>query len=121
MPTTLTRGIWPVCTAAPPMPVPETRPGAYRLTPIPGSVNRTCQATTTTVAVSRTVATTWRSKRAVVVAVLFMVATIAVSGARVVDAGPNFVITGSGQSRAVSVAVQRAHSGAAAAGANQDV
>jgi hypothetical protein len=69
------------------MPVPETRPGAYRLTPIPGSVNRTCQVTTTALAASRTVATTWRSKRAVVVAVVSMVTTIAASAAFVVDAG----------------------------------
>jgi len=36
------------------MAVLETRPGAYRLTPIAGPVNRTCQATTIAVAASTT-------------------------------------------------------------------
>jgi hypothetical protein len=66
------------------MPVLETRPGAYRLTPIPEPVNRTCQATTIAAAVSSAVARTWQSRR---VSVLCMVATIAVSAACVVDAG----------------------------------
>jgi hypothetical protein len=69
------------------MPVLKTRPGAYRLTPISGPVNRTCQATTTAAAASRAVVTTWRSRRVSVVAVLFMGVTIADSAAYVVDAG----------------------------------
>jgi len=60
---TLVSGAGPVCTAGPPTPVMETRPGAYRLTPIPGPVNRNCQATTTAVAARNTVTRTWRSRR----------------------------------------------------------
>jgi len=63
MRTTLAPGQWCVCMAGPPMPVPETRPGVYRLAPMPGLVNSTCQATTIAVKASRTVTATWRSRR----------------------------------------------------------
>jgi hypothetical protein len=89
MRTTLAAGGWPVCTAGPPSPLLEAQPGAYRLTPMPGPVNRTCQATTIAVAASRAVATTWRSRRVSVLAVLFMGATIAVFAPCVFDAGRN--------------------------------
>src|SRR6185437_16705387 len=61
--TTLMTGRRPVCTADPTMGVLETPPGVYRLTPIPGVVNRTCQATTTAAAARTTVETTCRTRR----------------------------------------------------------
>jgi hypothetical protein len=75
------------------MEVLETRPGAYRLTPIAGPVNRTCQATTTAVAASTAVVTTLRSSR---VPVVFIV--VHDRGLRRVRRRrwPPFVITASG-------------------------
>jgi len=60
---TLVADSGPVCMAGPPPPVLKSRPGIYRLTPIPGPVNRTSQATTTAAVARMTVTTTWRTRR----------------------------------------------------------